>query len=233
MRIVALAIAMAMVLSGPAGAGTGQNPELEDDCGVGTHVVSEQVAPWLDLCGGWFSTVSKAGDTPVIKVSLEVANLLAQRADSQYWVSWRAGGCGFAVQRLDGGTELAPGDAASRLIVNCDPGREVPCDTPFKELDFTCWETDDPLLFDVSNSYSENGNRLSWTLRFDGKLAAYAKHHADGALLRSPWAMTAVGVNSAPLIGPGRCEKQNDGPWRCSNQVSDWIPEGRDYVVGS
>jgi hypothetical protein len=234
MKMVAVAIAMVMVLGGPAGAGTGQNPELEDECGVGTHMVDEQVAPWLDLCAGWFQTLSSsATGAPEIKITLEVADLAAERPRSQYWLSWSSGGCGFTVARLDGGDDLQPGDAVSRLSVQCAPARHVPCPTPLEELGFVCSEQDDPLVFDVSDTFAQSGNRLSWTLRFAGKLAPYAKHHADGAVLRTGDAMTAVGVDGAPLIGPGRCDKSNDDPWQCRNQVSDWIPEGRNYVVGS
>ena len=200
---------------------------------MGTHVVNEQVAPWLDLCGGWFSTLSTASDTPEIKVSLEVADLLADRTDSQYRVSWHAGGCSFDLVRFDGGQQLQPSDPVSQLHVQCDRGREVPCPTPLKELGFHCSESDDPVLYDVSNSFAEAGNRLSWTLRFDGQLAKYAHAHRAGDVLKVGDAMTTIGVNSAPLIGPGRCEQSNDDPWQCSNQVTDWIPEGRNYVVGS
>src|SRR5688500_2423708 len=100
MRVVALAIAMVMMLGGPAAAGTPQNPEWEDTCGIGTNTLAEQVAPWLDLCGGWFETLSASEKTSEIKVTLEVADLLAERADSQYRVSWGAGGCAFNLVRF-------------------------------------------------------------------------------------------------------------------------------------
>lgn len=232
MRTVALAIVMALMVGTPAAAGTAQNPELEDTCGVGPHLVDEQVPPWLDLCGGWFQTTS-AGTTPEIKVNLKVADLLAQRPDSQYWVDWHAGGCGFTVQRMDGGAELAPGDAVSRLLVQCKPAVEVECPPPLKQLGFFCFEIEDPLVFDVSDSYAQSGNQMSWTLRFDGALAPYAEHHRDGAVLSAPGAMTAIGLNSAPAIGPGKCTRSDGEPWSCQNHVTDWIPDGRDYVVGA
>ena len=229
MRIVALAIVMALVVGTPAAAGTGADPELKDPCGVGTHVAQEQVAPWLDLCGAWFSSPSPG----VLKVTVEVADLLQSRADSQYWVSWSAGGCAFTVQQMDGGTDLTPGDQVSRLVTQCDPGHEVECPPPWKQLNYTCWETDEPpVVLDVSDTHSESGNRLSWTLPFDGDLAPYAAHHSLGAVLRSPGAMTSVGVNATPVIGPGYCTRGAGEEWSCQNQVTDWIPGGRDYVVG-
>lgn len=163
-----------------------------------------------------------------------MADLLENRADSQYWVSWSSGGCSFTLQRMDGGAAIAPGDAVSRLVAQCEPGREVECPPPFKQLDFTCWQTDeDPVVIDVGDAYAQSGNRLSWTLQFDGDLAPYAAQHSAGAVLRRTDAMTSVGVNSAPLIGPGHCTSRDGTEWDCQNQVTDWIPEGRDYVVGS
>lgn len=231
MRKVALVVAVLMMLGAPASAGTQEDPELFDTCGVGSNTASEQMAPWLDLCRGWFE--SSSADVPEITVNLEVAGLAANRTDSQYWVSWATGGCGFTLTRFDGGTELQPGEASSRLAVQCDPGREVPCETPWKELEFHCYEWDDAELYDVSDTFSESGNRLSWTVRFDGQLATYAESHATGSVLEVNDARTAVGLNSAPVTGHGRCTRSNDDPWDCTNQVSDWIPEGRDYVVGS
>lgn len=230
MRVVAMAVALMLVLGGPASAGTPGDPELKDDCGVGTHVAQEQVPPWLDLCGGWFSSPAPGE----LKVTVEVADLLQSRSDSQYWVSWTAGGCSFTVQRMDGGAELAPGDAVSRLVAQCVPAREVECPPPFKQLGYTCWQSDkEPVIIDVSHGYEEAGNRLSWTLRFEDDLARYAPHHADGAVLTSRGAMTSVGVNSAPFTGPGYCTRESGAGWECQNQVTDWIPGGRDYVVGS
>lgn len=232
MRIIAAAVAMVFVLGGPASAGTPEDPELEDTCGVGTHMVQEQVAaPWLDLCKGWFGTL--AGAQSGIQVNLQVADLAANRTDSQYWVSWAAGGCGFTVTRFDGGTQLQPGEAASRLAVQCDPGHEVPCPTPLKELGYRCFEWEEALLYDVTGTFSEAGNTLSWALQFDGELAQYADHHAPRSRLKSQWAMSAIGANSEPITGPGRCTRQGDEPWQCTNQVTDWIPSGGDYIVGS
>ena len=150
-----------------------------------------------------------------------MASLAEARADSQYWVSWTAGGCHFSVTRFDGGTQLQPGEAASRLAVQCDPGREVECPTPLKELDFHCYEWDDAVLHDVSSSFAESGDTLSWNLRFDGPLSAYADHHATGSVLKEPWALTAGGANSAPITGPGRCTRSGDDPWQCWNRVTD------------
>ena len=232
MRKVALVVAVLMMLGAPASAGTQESPELSDTCGVGLHAAQEQVLPWLDLCAGWFESESASG-VPEITVNLEVADLAANRTDSQYWGSWTAGGCDFTVIRSDGGAQLAPSDAASILSVQCNTAREVPCETPWKELGFFCWEIDEPEQFDVSDTFSESGNTLSWTLRFEGDLAPYASAHSDGSVLTATSAMTAVGVNSVGIIGPNNCTRYGDEPWECSNQVSDWINEGRDYVVGS
>ncbi|HVM28561.1 MAG TPA: hypothetical protein VM433_12950 [Mycobacteriales bacterium] len=231
---------IALLIAGLLGGGllapaTAQpEPEIADLCGLGAHTVDQQPLPWLDICGASFD-VTRDGGVPVLRVELEVAADLALRADSSYGVSWRSENCGFAVERHDGGDgglgSVAERRPVAQLAVSCEPNRAVPCDPEvLEDLGFFCVHIPPGQRFDVTEGYAEDGNRLSWTVRFDGRLAPWAPVHEPGAVLTRTSAITGANVAGSTL-GSWSCQAPGGGPWRCRNSVGDWVPEGRDHVV--
>jgi hypothetical protein len=77
-----LLAALLVLPIGPAGAGTADDPEATDDCGLGAE--AQATAPWTDLCAAWIDI-----DGDVLTVGLQVDGDLADRPESSYYVSWK------------------------------------------------------------------------------------------------------------------------------------------------
>jgi hypothetical protein len=227
-------LVMVLVLGAVGSAGASvEEPEILDPCGVGAHSVDQQPLPWLDICAGWFD-VEILDEVPELTVTLQVASDLGTRTDGTWRMGWRSGECGFQLERHDHGggdvTDLGPKPAVE-LLVRCEPARRVDCDPPqLEDLGFFCVHIPEDQRFDVTDGYAEDGDRLTWRVRFDGELADYAHLHEPGAVLTATSAQTATNISGA-MLSLNSCQRGADDPWRCRSQVGDWVPEGRDHVV--
>jgi hypothetical protein len=183
--VVVLALAVA---SAPAAASAPDKPQFRDRCGeFGNTADFRATQPWLDICEGWFETLSAADveAVPEVRVSLQLASDVQPRTPAFYTVVWAVGDRVYQVARDD----LLGLDGEVWLHVVCEPFEGWDCAV----ADLLCEDPRDSVRVQLGDgAWTEDGDTVSWMLRFDGDLAAFADDHRHGTRLDVRTALTAT-----------------------------------------
>ena len=225
-RAVAVAVVvglLAATLPSVAWAGSADDPELTDACGVaeeaGSDLVPVPPAPWTDICSAWFETLTGAGGPPAVKVSMELAGPVAQRpAPSGYYLSWRVDGCLYMVEHADAGTSTGE---IRELRYRCGPAyQDVPCDPPWPLG--TCSEALPVERVPLpAEAFTFDGNVVSVTLIFAEGLGHHSGDFSTGSALESLYARASGTMPAGSYCVGSDCGATN----------GDTASGGRAYAV--
>lgn len=172
--LVSCVAAAALAAPSPALAGTPEDPEAIDDCGVGEitdrHDLTLPDAPWVDLCAIWLAADIEGETVQSVTVSVQVAGLLQERLGNGAWqAELRIGDCRHRLIVADDGVI---GEARTWTETRCGIGY-VPCGEP--------WETVEKVLRELG-VHSSCTSANTWELEEDGELPAGAVAFGDDVI---------------------------------------------------
>ena len=209
-RLVAVALAVVCLAGSPAVAGTSADPDVVDPCGP-TGQVEEQsvgVRPgWADICAGWFEQLDSG-----LRVTATFAEAIPDDRLGLYRAGWRTGDCAYQLSHDRGLGYYGTGGifvsdlGRTGLRVRCGEPVESECKPPAVGLPSvgTCERYPNEQNFTLVDAVAVDGKSLSWTVRFDGELAALADELGAGTAITRPslYAAAKVGV---PIGGAQAC----------------------------
>jgi hypothetical protein len=205
-RILVVVAAMLSLLGGStAVAGTADDPEVVDDCGVGTIDEDGPLTPWTDVCAAWLET----GDGTVTAVVQLATDVTERPNPSIYWMTWTTDdGCTHGV---------ALGDRMLSDHVPDPPNVHRGGNEGYRTFASHCPQGGARAYVYLDESaVVEDGTTISLTVdlgALEGPDAAVATQYTEGRTLRGLTARTAVDCELCLIY-------------------SDETRPGRDHVVG-
>jgi hypothetical protein len=222
---VLLILALVLGLAPPAAAGTADEPEVQDPCGVEEvtdGLVPDAPAPWTDVCAAWIETLTGETGPPALRITVALAGDVESRpTPSSYHVAFRVADCRFTVTAADEGSLQAP--EGVELVHGCDPAYvDEPCEPPYDAV-MTCRTATPTSTVPLpAAAVVADGSTLAFTLVFAGGLAPWAADVAEGAVLRR----LSVSASPIGMFAGGYCIGAE-----CGAGGGDVTRPGADYVV--
>ena len=209
MRRILVLVVLGLFVMGvsPASAGTADNPEITDACGLEETEPDQRTVPWTDICAGWLSV---SGST--VTATLQFAGDVTERpAASNYGVTWTTDdGCTHGVGMGD------PSAASDLPIMGGTDGYVVfsaVCPIPEVCDRYGCYDTEHRAYEHLpADAVVESGSTLTFTIPLTGGLAALTDQYERGDTLRGPQAETGIDCVLCLIY-------------------SDATAPGRDYVI--
>ena len=223
-RFVSAVVAAALVLGGPAAAGTRAAPEIEDPCTgqiTNNNDMTSVQHESVDICSVWLDSV---GGGTGLRVTMRTFGDLEERPGGAYMVWWNSGSCTYSVT-VDDSTES---EMPRAFAASC--GEETTWTCPVPDVSIGCEaEGGGPRFSIPAGNVVSNGKELQVTVSFTGALAKYANAHDPGSVLAKPRAYATLVTGPVYAYSTGCTFGFPED--HCFEVNGDMTPSGRSYTI--